>query len=169
MNPRLAARSSWPVARGPLARGFTLIELVVTLAIVALLASVAMPLASIAAQRGKEEELRTALRTIREAIDAYKRAFDDGRITRKADQSGYPPDLQVLVAGVVDAHDPKGGKIYFLRRVPRDPFASAADTQGWGLRSYESTHEAPQPGRDVFDVYSTNPGTGLNGVRYREW
>jgi len=153
-------------------RGFTLIELVITLAIVALLASVAMPLASLSAQRGKEQELRTALRTMREAIDAYKKAFDEGRIARKVDQTGYPPSLEVLVEGVTDARDPKGGKIYFLRSVPRDPFAGSARAQSgqaWGLRSYESTHESPQAGRDVFDIYSLNQGTGLNGVAYKEW
>jgi general secretion pathway protein G len=149
--------------------GFTLIELVITLAIVGLLASVAMPLASIATQRNKEQELRTALRTIREGIDAYKRAFDEGRIARKAEQSGFPPTLETLADGVLDARDPKGGKIYFLRRVPRDPFTRAGEAPAWGLRSYDSTHEAPQPGRDVFDVYSLNQGTGLNGVRYRDW
>ena len=149
--------------------GFTLIELVITLAIVGLLASVAMPLASVATQRNKEQELRTALRTIREGIDAYKRAFDEGRIERKADQSGFPPKLEILVEGVLDMRDPKSGKLYFLRRIPRDPFARAGEPATWGLRSYDSTHEAPQAGRDVFDVYSLNQGTGLNGVRYREW
>jgi general secretion pathway protein G len=149
--------------------GFPLIELTITLAIVALLASVAMPLASLSSQRGKEQELRTALRTMREAIDAYKRAHDEGRIARRVDQSGYPPTLETLVDGVVDTRDPKGSRIYFLRRIPRDPFAKTADLTRWGLRSYESAPDSPQPGRDVFDVYSLNESTGLNGVRYREW
>ena len=151
--------------------GFTLIEMLITVTIVALLASVAMPLASMASQRDKEQELRRTLREIREAIDAYKRAVDEGRITRLADQSGYPPTLGALVEGVVDARDPKGAKIYFLRRIPRDPLAAEPEKaeSTWGQRSYDSPHEAPQPGRDVFDVYSLNRGTGLNGVAYREW
>ena len=153
----------------PRVTGFTLIELTITLAIVALLASVAMPLASLSAQRGKEQELRTALRTMREAIDAYKRAWDEGRIARKVDQSGYPPTLETLVEGVVDARDAKGGRIYFLRRIPLNPFAGAGDEQRWGLRSYASTHDSPQAGGDVYDVYPLDQGTGLNGVRYREW
>ncbi len=153
-------------------RGFTLIEIVITVTIVALLASVAMPLASVAAQRNKEQDLRWSLREIREAIDAYKRASDEGRVPRAADQSGYPPTLAVLVEGVPDAKSPDSAKIYFLRRIPRDPLASeggAAPGETWGLRSYASPHDSPQPGRDVFDVYSLNQGTGLNGVSYREW
>jgi general secretion pathway protein G len=152
--------------------GFTLIELLVTVAIVALLASVAVPLASIGAQRSKEQELRLSLREVREAIDAYKRAFDDGRIERHADRSGYPPTLATLVEGVADVTTPARTKIYFLRRIPRDPLSSeagAAPAQTWGLRSYESPHDNPQAGRDVFDVYSLNKGTGLNGVPYKEW
>src|SRR4051812_3512934 len=152
--------------------GFTLVELLVTVAIVALLASVAMPLATITAQRTKEQELRRSLRELREAIDAYKRAFDDGRIERQLDRSGYPATLATLVEGVVDVTAPGEKKIYFLRRVPRDPFSSGAGADAartWGLRSYESTHQEPQAGPDVFDVYSLNTGTGLNGVPYREW
>ena len=154
------------------AAGFTLIELLVTVAIVALLASVAMPLASISAQRTKEQELKRSLRELREAIDAYKRAFDEGRIERQADKSGYPATLATLVEGAVDVTTPARTKIYFLRRIPRDPLAAEAGAEparSWGLRSYESTHESPEPGRDVFDVYSLHNGTGLNGVPYKEW
>lgn len=145
-------------------RGFTLIEMLVTLAIVALLASMALPLSEMAVQRAREAELRQALRTLRTAIDAYKDAADASRITRKADESGYPPTLEVLVAGVKDAKDPKGAKIYFLRRMPRDPFG-----EDWGLRSYASPPDEPKQGKDVFDVYSRSEGVGLNGVPYREW
>ncbi len=110
-------------------------------------------------QRQRESELRDALRTIRTAIDAYKKAADSGRIKKEADQSGYPPDLQTLVDGVEDASSPKEGvKIYFLRRVPRDPFwpdaAQPRRRDTWGLRSYASPPDDPQPGDDVFDVYS---------------
>lgn len=153
-------------------KGFTLIELLVTAAIVAVLASVALPLAEVSVQRGKEQELRRSLRELREAIDAHKRATDEGRISRKADQSGYPPALGALVEGVVDAKSPGGAKIYFLRRIPRDPFSDdpgAPPEQTWGLRSYESPPDDPRPGRDVFDVYSRSQGIGLDGIPHRDW
>ena len=151
--------------------GFTLIELVITVAIVGILASAALPLAQIALQRGKEQELRTALRQTREAIDAYKLASDAGRIETKADESGYPPKLEVLFSGVEDIQNPNRSKIYFLRGLPRDPFAPAKvpaqDT--WAKRTYDSPPEHPKEGRDVFDVYSMSEGVGLNGVAYKDW
>lgn len=152
--------------------GFTLIELLITVAIVALLASVALPLSEVSVQRGKEQELRRSLREIRDAIDAYKRHADEGRIKRSADESGYPPTLFILVEGVADVKSPTGAKIRFLRRLPRNPFWSDPQTppeQTWGLRSYDSPHDAPLAGRDVFDVYSLNPGIGLNGIAYKDW
>lgn len=144
-------------------RGFTLVELLITVAIIALLASVAMPLAEVSVQRGKEQDLRLSLRQIREAIDAYKRAADDGAIEGAA-QSGYPPSLAALAEGVPDKNSP-GAKLYFLRRVPADPVSG----EDWGLRSYASGPAEPQPGADVFDVFSKSPGKGLNGRAYREW
>jgi general secretion pathway protein G len=156
-----------------IARGFTMVELVVTVAIVSVLAAAVVPSAQLVFQRERERELRGALRTLRTAIDAYKQASDSGRILKKADKSGYPPDLQTLVDGVDDARDAKKGvKIYFLRRLPRDPFwpdatAPAADT--WALRSYASPPDDPQPGDDVFDVSSRSSRTGLNGVPYHDW
>ncbi len=152
--------------------GFTLIELVITVAIMALLASVVFPMAEVAVQRGKEQDLRTALREIREAIDAYKEASDDGRIIMKVDESGYPPSLDILVQGVSDATSPLDRKIYFLRRIPRDPFVSdpnipAAET--WGKRSYASSPNEPQEGDDVYDIYTLSTGVGLSGIAYREW
>ena len=146
-------------------RGFTLIELMVVVAIVALLASVAAPLAEVTWQRGKEQDLRHALREIRDAIDAYKRAGDDGKIEKKADTSGYPATLQTLVDGVEDKTDPAKAKIYFLRRVPRDPITG----EEWGLRSYASPANDPQQGKDVYDVYSRSDELGLNKVPYRQW
>lgn len=162
--------------------GFTLIELLVTVAIVAILSTIALPLAELAAQRGKEQELRASLREIRTAIDAYKQSHDEGKATsggkfgqagNTVGTSGYPPSLQKLVEGVPDPTNPKpGSKIYFLRRVPRDPFSSdpaVPAEETWGKRSYESPPDAPHPGDDVFDVYSLAPGVGLNGVPYKEW
>lgn len=153
-------------------RGFTLIEILITAAIVATLASIALPLSEIVMQRGKETDLRRALRDIRDALDNYKRASDEGRIVRAPDQPGYPPTLGALVDGVMDAKSPSGNKIYFLRRIPRDPLyadAGAAPELTWGLRSYDSPPGEPKPGKDVFDVYSLSERRGLNGVAYREW
>jgi general secretion pathway protein G len=146
-------------------KGFTLIEMLVTVAILALLASIALPLAEVTVQRNKEADLRRSLRDIREAIDAYKRAADEGTIERAADRSGYPPSLAALAEGVRDKRSSAGARIYFLRRVPRDPVTGA----DWGLRSYASTASDPQPGDDVFDVYSRSEDTGLNGIPYRDW
>lgn len=154
-------------------RAFTILELIITVAIVSLLATAVVPSAQLMFQRQREVELRSALRTIRDAIDAYKAAWDAGRIKRLADKTGYPPDLQTLVDGVVDAGSAKEGtKIYFLRRLPRDPFWPEATTpaaETWGLRSYASPPDDPQPGDDVFDVYSRSTRTGLDGVPYHEW
>jgi general secretion pathway protein G len=154
------------------ARGFTLIELVITLAIVALLASVALPVSELAVQRTKEQELRRTLRQIREAIDVYKQASDEGRIKKSVGDSGYPKKLEELVEGIDDQKNPKKEKIYVLRRLPRDPLntdptLSAAAT--WGKRSYASPPDDPKEGDDVFDVFSLAQGKGINGQPYRDW
>jgi general secretion pathway protein G len=154
------------------ARGFTLIELVVTLAIIGLLTGAAMPLVQLTAQRAKESELHQSLRILRSAIDEYKEAADTGRIRMELGDSGYPPNLQTLVDGVEDIQSEKKLMMYFLRRVPRDPFfpdSTAAPADTWGLRSSKSSATDPQPGDDVFDVYSMTQGKGLNGIAYHEW
>lgn len=148
-----------------MARGFTLVELLIVVAIMALLASIAAPLAELSYQRGKEQELRTALREIREAIDTYKRAADDGKIEKSADSSGYPPSLKTLVEGVPDKSTPEKSTLYFLRRIPRDPISG----EDWGVRAYASPANDPQPGKDVYDVYSKSEEIGLNKVPYKEW
>jgi general secretion pathway protein G len=152
--------------------GFTLIELVVTLAVLGVLASLALPTAQVAVQRSKEQDLRAALREIRTAIDAYKRASDDGRIKRDANASGYPPDLKVLVEGVEDQRNPKRSRIFFLRRLPRDPMhpdPALPAEQTWQLRAYSSEPDEPIEGDDVYDVMSKSTKVGLNGAAYRTW
>jgi general secretion pathway protein G len=152
--------------------GFSLIELLVVVAIMAVLAGVGFPLAELSHQRALEEDLRRSLRDIRGALDSYRRLVDEGRIARSADSSGYPPRLEVLVDGVTDATSPQGAKIYLLRSLPRDPFASKEVGQSqdtWAIRSYASSSENPSPGKDVFDVHSKFEGVGLNGVPYRAW
>ena len=175
-------------------RGFSLIELLISLAILGLLAGMAAPMMELAHKRQKEQELHAALKEIRQAIDAYKQAADEGRIERKADETGYPPNLEVLYKGVEEvAQKPAAGlnvvlqqpktafdkpeekkkkKLVFLRRLPRDPFypdTSVKPEDSWGKRSYESDWDKPKAGKDVYDVYSLSPDTALDGTPYREW
>ncbi|GAO36448.1 GSPG signal peptide protein [Sulfuricella sp. T08] len=160
-NRRVQSRAS--------ASGFTLIELVVTVAIVAVLASGIMPMIEVTVQRNKEQELRVALIQIRNAIDAYKKA---GIAESTVGASGYPKTLELLASGVEDIKSPTKAKIFFLRRIPRDPMSTdpsipAAET--WGKRSYASSAENPQEGNDVFDIYSLSTERGLNGIPYKDW
>lgn len=159
-------------------RGFTLIELLVTLAILALLTTAATPMMQLTVKRAKEQELRRALWQIRDAIDAYKQAADDGLIAHSPDKSGYPPTLQTLVNGVENIKDPQHRRIYFLRQVPRDPFASdleKSNEQTWRKRSYARSFDATESAfddsgdEDVYDVHSRVEGIGLDGRPYKEW
>ncbi|KFB69751.1 MAG: Pullulanase secretion protein PulG [Candidatus Accumulibacter vicinus] len=170
--PPSTITAPYPQADVRQARGFSLIELMITLAVVAVLASVVVPVAQTSLQRSKEQDLRLALRELRNAIDRYKQASDEGRVPKSIAETGYPKNLAVLVEGEDDQRDPKHRKIYFLRRIPRDPMhpdaqVSAADT--WAKRAYASEPDNPQEGDDVYDVYSKSTGIGLNGVPYRQW
>lgn len=152
--------------------GFTLVELLMTLAIMGVLVLISVPSAQIAVQREKETELRRSLFQIREALDAYKRAADQGRISVQARESGYPPSLDELTVGVPDLRSLTRKNLYFLRSLPKDPFfasPSASASGTWGLRSYASPADEPEAGVDVFDIFSKSDKTGLNGVPYRKW
>lgn len=154
-------------------KGFTYIELVITVSIIAVLAAVIMPLSQLSAKRTKEAELRQSLRVVRTAIDDYKKAWDDGRIKKSIGESGYPPDLKTLADGVDDVSSAQSGmKIRFLRRVPRDPMSADIDIapeETWGFRSYQSPPDDPRGGDDVFDVYSKSEEQAIDGTFYRDW
>ncbi|MCD6452412.1 MAG: type II secretion system protein [Acidobacteria bacterium] len=146
--------------------GYSLVELMVVVAIIAVLASAILPLAEITVKRSKEIELRRALRTLRTAIDKYKEAADKGLIKVEKGTYGYPPNLQVLVTGVKNAKT-KGEILKFLRRIPKDPMTNSTD---WGLRSYQDPPNAKRwGGQNVYDVYSRSTAIALDGTRYCDW
>lgn len=152
-------------------QGFSLVELLAVVAIMSILATIGLPLMELSQRRTQEEDLRRSLREIRTALDQYKQLVDTGRISQQAGGSGYPPSLEVLSQGVVDAQSPQAAKIYLLRQLPRDPTAPAEQgaASTWALRSYASPPDDPQPGQDVFDVHSKSSAVGLNGVPYAQW
>ena len=143
--------------------GLTLVELIITVAIVAILASAALPIARFQVKREKERELRRDLWQLRDAIDSYKDAADKGAFMTKADSNNYPPDLQTLVDGV----EVQTKKVRFLRSIPIDPMTGNAD---WGLRSNQDDPDSTSfGGQDVYDVYSKSDGTALDGTKYSTW
>ena len=147
-------------------RGFTLIELVVTVMIISILVGLAIPLARNSIKRQREVELREDLRLMRTAIDKYKDLSDRGFIMVKVDTEGYPETLQTLVDGVqlVGQVDKK---VKLLRKVPIDPMTNTAE---WGQRSYQDDAKATSwGGQNVFEVYSKSEGTAFDGTKYKEW
>jgi general secretion pathway protein G len=169
-------------------KGFTLIEMIVTFTILAILAAVAIPLGRTAIKREKEIELRRSLRMIRDAIDAYKKLADENRIEFEEKTEGYPPELETLVNGVEVSGEAQPGRkmpgssrasrsreeqsedkkiVKFLRRIPKDPMTNSYD---WGLRSYQDDPDSENwGGENVYDIYTKSPGTALDGTKYKEW
>jgi general secretion pathway protein G len=167
---RRSALPKWPCNGSPRTgaprngqAGLTLVELIVTVAILGVLASAAVPIARFKVQRDKERQLRYELWQMRDAIDHYKDAADKGAFMTKLDSQGYPPDLEELVKGV----DVQSKKVKFLRKIPIDPMTGKAE---WGLRSMQDDPDGDSyGGQGVFDVYSKSQGTALDGTKYKDW
>ena len=146
--------------------GFTIAELVVVCALLLILAAIAMPVTKFTVKRGKEMDLRSHLRRLRNAVDEYKRYSDAGLLPIDFGTEGYPSELELLVEGVAVVGEIDRKK-RFLRRIPVDPMTGKAE---WGLRSYQDEPDSRSwSGDNVFDVYSLSRGVGLNGVPYAEW
>jgi len=153
-------------------RGFTLIEMMISLALLATLASAAIPIYQRQEQQRNEEELRVALRDIRSAIDRYGQLVEEGIIEKDADMSNWPASLDLLVDGVVNKKSPNKEKIYLLRRIPRDPFCDCdgrKNTETWRVRASTQAPGETTGGKDVWDVSSTSSQPGLNGIPYAQW
>ncbi len=150
--------------------GYSFVELLVVSAILLILASAVLPLSKVTMQRHREADLRRALREIRTAIDKHKDSVDLGVFGGpdvQAGSEGYPPDLETLVDGIEVLNDASGRKLRFLRRIPFDPMTRST---AWGLRSYQDDPGTTSWGGDnVYDIYTTSRGSGLDGTRYDEW
>ncbi|HEX4786420.1 MAG TPA: type II secretion system protein [Candidatus Sulfotelmatobacter sp.] len=145
-------------------RGFTLLELIVAASILSILTLMALPLARVTIQREKEKELRRALWEMRDAIDRYKDAAEQGKFQTKVDTQNYPPDLETLVKGI---DTQAGKKIRFLRSIPIDPMTKSTE---WGMRSMQDDPDSDSwGGQSVFDVYTKSQGTALDGTKYKDW
>lgn len=153
-------------------RGFTLIEMMISLALLATLASAAIPIYQRQEQQRNEEELRVALRDIRSAIDRYGQLVEEGIIEKDADMTNWPASLDLLVDGVVNKKSPNKEKIYLLRRIQRDPFCDCdgrKNTETWRVRASTQAPGETTGGKDVWDVSSTSSQPGLNGIPYAQW
>jgi general secretion pathway protein G len=147
-------------------QGYSLIELMVVVALLSILAATVIPVAKVSVKRAKEIELRRNLRIIRSAIDRYKELADSNMIEVKQETEGYPPDLKCLLEGV-NLLNQTDSKIRFLRRIPQDPMTNSTD---WGLRSYQDDPDSTTWGRqNVFDIYSKSREKALNGTWYKDW
>lgn len=147
-------------------RGYTMVEMVVVCALLVIVAAVALPTAKYSIKRGKEMELRQALRQMRNAIDEFKRYSDAGLIPVELGTDGYPSELEILIEGV-EVIGQIDKSVRFLRRLPVDPMTGEAE---WGLRSFQDDFDSDSwGGENVFDVYSLSEGVGLDGVPYQEW
>lgn len=152
--------------RRALAAGFTMVELAVVAAMIAILAAMAVPVARYSLRRQKELELRHQLRTMREAIDKYKQLSDAGLIPLELGGEGYPPELEALTKGVELIGQLKK-KQKFLRRIPIDPMTGKAE---WGLRSYQDEPDSfAWGGQNIYDVYSLSESKSLDGTYYKDW
>jgi general secretion pathway protein G len=153
-------------------QGFTLVEMLVTLSILAILAAAIIPLGQVALKREKEIELKRDLRLLREAVDAYKKLADEKKFEFEEETMGYPPTLEDLVKGVEIKAEQEGKEasakiVKFLRRIPRDPMTNSLD---WGLRSYQDKPDSTNWGEEnVYDVYTKSQGTALDGTKYKDW
>ena len=152
-------------------KGFTLVEMLVTMGILAILAAAVIPLAKVAVKREREIELRRSLRILRTAIDEYKKMADEKKFEFDDDTYGYPPNLEILVEGVeiegAEESDREKELHKFLRRIPKDPMSNSFE---WGLRAYDDDPDSMSWGGDnVYDVYTRSPGMALDGTLYRDW
>ncbi len=146
-------------------RGFTLAELAMVCALLAILAAVALPTARFMVRREREAELRLALRQMRNAIDEHKRLADQGMIQIELGTEGYPAELEALVEGVSIVGQTT--KRRFLRRIPVDPMTGQVE---WGMRSYQDEPDSwSWGGENVYDVYSLSEATALDGTKYKDW
>jgi general secretion pathway protein G len=148
------------------AHGFTVVELAIVAAMIAILTAMVVPIARYTVKRQKELELRDQLRSMRNAIDKYKQYSDGGLIQIQLGNEGYPPDLETLVDGVPQIGQ-VNKKMKFLRQVPIDPMTGKAE---WGLRSFQDDPDSVAwGGSNVYDVHSLSGLRAIDGSYYKDW